>query len=79
MTSMGNSTAHLWRNWCEHPQKIPGTSWKPQGAQPFVNGCRFQLDAGSPNLHIGNGWKSPYIHPLADRIKLLQAILAISD
>lgn len=29
MTSMGNSTAHLWWNWCEQSTNQLGTSWKP--------------------------------------------------
>ena len=61
MTSMGNSNAHLWRNWCEHPQKIPGTSWKSQGAQPckwlpFSIGCWFPKSSYRKWLEIS-------IHP----------------
>ena len=38
-----------------------GTPW----GQPLINGC-----FNEPNLYIGNGWKSPNIHPLEKLVGL---------
>ena len=44
----------------ETPQGTPTIFFNKNAG--FQQKCLFQLDDGS-NLYIGNGWKSPNIHP----------------